>query len=85
MDQNHHIWRVWANQLHTWGVHHLVATFLEVAGPLTIFGAQAMYLSQPFLYSLWPEDHWQALTNLLEEDQQAQVFAAFLRETEELA
>ena len=49
MDANHHIWRVWANQLHMWGVNDLVATLLEALGPLTILGAQLVYIGQPLL------------------------------------
>ena len=82
MNQDHHIWRNWSDYLHRWGVHNLVATFLEAAGPLVIFGAQAVYLSQPFLRPLWPEDRWQALTALLEDSRQAQHFAAMLRDQE---
>jgi hypothetical protein len=82
MDQNHHIWRDWSNQIHRWGVDQLVAAFLEAAGPLTVIGAQAIYLSQPFLKPVWPEERWQALTSLLEDAEQAQRFAELLRDQE---
>jgi hypothetical protein len=79
MDEDRHIWQIWADQLHRWGVRPHAATLLEVAGPLAIIGAQAMYVGQPFLRGLLPDDHWQALTGLLEDSQQAQDFADFLR------
>lgn len=82
MDQYHHIWHDWSNHLHRWGANRLVAELLEAAGPLTIFGAQVIYLSQPFLKPIWPEDRWQALTALLEDSQKAQRFSALLRDQE---
>jgi hypothetical protein len=82
MDQYHHIWDEWSVYLHRWGMNNLVASFLEAAGPLTIFGAQAVYLSQPFLKPVWPEERWQALTSLLENSQDTQRFAAYLRDQE---
>jgi hypothetical protein len=85
MDQNHHIWRDWSDNLHRWGVQSLAAAFLEAAGPLATFGAQAVYLSQPFLRPLWPEDHWQALIALLEDSKQAEQFTALLRDQEAAA
>lgn len=82
MDQYHHIWHDWSKHLYRWGANRLVAEFLEAAGPLTILGAQVVYLSQPFLKPIWPEERWQALTALLEDSQEVQRFSALLRDQE---
>jgi hypothetical protein len=48
---------------------------LEAGGPLTILGAQAVYLSQPFLGG----KKLDALDHMLEEDKESQAFARYLR------
>ena len=80
MDTNHHIWRVWANALHRWGLLNLVASFLEAAGPLSLIGAQVIYVGQPILSSIVPSGHLDALTNVFEDDGQREEFVVYLRE-----
>lgn len=80
MNANRHIWQVWANQLHRWGLADWVAALLQAAGPLNLIGAQFVYLGQPFLKLALPEDHIIAVANLLEDDIQVQSFAALLKE-----
>ena len=80
MDQDRHIWRVWAGFLQQWGVEEWVATTLEALGPLSILGAQAVHLSQPLLSRTFPIDHLDALTRLLEEPVQTRAFVTYLRE-----
>ena len=80
MDTNHHIWRAWANALHRWGLQNLVASFLEAAGPLTLIGAQVVYVGQPILNSIVPDDHLDAVTRVLEDDGQREEFIAYLLE-----
>jgi hypothetical protein len=60
----------------------MAASFLEALGPLTVFGAQAIYLGQPLLNSILPRDRIQALADLLEDSDQVKDFAAFLREVD---
>ena len=79
MDKNHHIWRIWVKALHRWGVEDLVASFLEAAGPLTIIGAQLIYVGQPVLNGLIPSTHLSALTGMLEDDQQRDAFVGYIR------
>lgn len=57
-----------------------MAALLEAAGPLSLLGAQFVYFGQPFLNFALPEDHIIALANLLENENQAQSFAALLKE-----
>jgi hypothetical protein len=80
MTINRHIWRVWAENLHRWGVQGIVAAFLEAAGPMNVLGAQAVYLSQPLLSPLVSNDSIEALAALLEDKAQTHEFTTLLRE-----
>jgi len=80
MKKDHHIWRIWADFLQRWGLTDWVASGLEAAGPLTIVGAQVVYLGQPFVNRSSMEDHFAALASLLEDSARAKDFVAFLRE-----
>jgi hypothetical protein len=80
MDANHHIWRVWAKTLHRWGLHEIIASLLDLAGPLTLFGAQAIYIGQPALQGFLPADQLRALAGVFEDQTQTDAFVAYLRE-----
>jgi hypothetical protein len=80
MDENQHIWRVWADQAYRWGISDWTAALLDAIGPLSLLGAQAIYLAQPLLSPLFPGGHLSALAQLLEEPDQTRAFAALLRE-----
>jgi hypothetical protein len=82
VDQNHHIWQTWAETLNRWGVKGLTATILEALGPLSLFGAQLVYVGQPFLTPFFPKDHMRALADLLENPQDTQSFVAILRQSD---
>jgi hypothetical protein len=84
MDQDQHIWRVWAGFLQHWGVEKWVAATLETLGPLSILGAQAVHLSQPLLSKTVPDDHLDALARLLEDPIQTRAFVTYLREASSL-
>jgi hypothetical protein len=60
----------------------LAASFLEALGPLTIFGAQAIYLGQPLLNALFPAGRVHALADLLEDRTKVMAFTALLREVD---
>ncbi|HJW89070.1 MAG TPA: hypothetical protein VJ436_00365 [Anaerolineales bacterium] len=68
--------------LHRWGLNVLVAGLIETAGPLTILGAQAVYLGQPVLNGLVPPERLQALVELFEDREVARAFVEFLRQGE---
>jgi len=53
----------------------LVAWFLEAGSPLTVLGAQAIYISQPFLGG----ERTNALAHMLEDENEMQAFARYLR------
>ncbi len=80
MEENQYIWRVWADRVHRWGLSNLTASILDGIGPLTLLGAQALYLAQPILSPLVPNNHINELANLLEEPEKVEAFAAYLRE-----
>ena len=80
MSSDRQIWQMWACNLHKWGLAEWIASLLEAAGPLNLIVAQLIYLAQPLAYNAMPEDHWQALTEMFEDKNKAQSFAALLRE-----
>lgn len=73
-------WPVWAEFLHRHGLASLVAWALEAAGPLTVLGAQMLYMGSPLLRPALTDDQRDALAGLLEDRAEALAFTAFLRE-----
>lgn len=73
-------WPGWADFLRRHGLENLAAWALEAAGPLTVLGAQALYLGGPLLRPALSNRFIEALAGLLEDHSEAQAFAAFLRE-----
>jgi hypothetical protein len=78
-DLYHPIWEKWANRLQSSGLGGLAATLLQAGGPLTLVGAQLVYLSQPVFNSLIPDEQLTALAALLEEPAQTEAFIGQLR------
>jgi hypothetical protein len=68
-------WSKWAESLRRLKLDGLAAWCLEAAGPLTVLGAQAVYLTQPFLGG----KQLDSLALMLEEDEETQAFARYLR------
>jgi len=48
MDDKRHIWRLWIDSLHRWGVAEAVSLALEVMKPLAVVLGQVIYAFQPF-------------------------------------
>jgi len=82
MERNRHIWRYWARNLQQWGLTKWVATLLEAFGPLTIIGAQFIYISQPLLSRSMPGEQLDGLARLLEDSSTTHAFIDYLRETD---
>ena len=80
MDDDRKIWETWAKALQRWGLDEIMATFLEALGPLTILGAQVVYMGQPLLTPLVPHRHLDAAAQVLEDMDTSRTFIAFLRE-----
>jgi len=78
--EDQRIWQVWADLLYRWGAQDIIAELLEATGPLNLLGAQAVYFGQPLLNQILPEDHLDALANLLEDPEEIQAFSTFLRQ-----
>ena len=73
-------WPGWVGFLRRYRVEHLAAWALEAAGPLTVFGAQALYLGSPLLRPAFSNGQVEALANLLEDRNELEAFTALLRE-----
>ncbi|HUE98533.1 MAG TPA: hypothetical protein VMN99_04720 [Anaerolineales bacterium] len=68
-------WSLWAESLRRFKLDGLASWLLEAGAPLTVLGAQALYISQPFLGG----KEWNSFAHMLEEDEEVQAFARFLR------
>lgn len=80
MDEDQQIWRSWASILQRWGVEQWAASILEAAGPLSVLGAQAVYLSAPLLKNILPTAQLETLARTLEDANRTQAFVSCLRE-----
>lgn len=69
-------WSYWAESLRRFKLDGLVSWMLEAGAPLTVLGAQALYISQPFLGG---KEWTTAFAHMLEEDEEVQAFARYLR------
>jgi hypothetical protein len=68
-------WSHWAESLRRFKLDGLASWLLEAGAPLTILGAQAIYLSQPFLGG----KEWNSFAHMLEQDEEVQAFAHYLQ------
>ena len=73
--QSQPAWSQWADSLRRLKLDGFVAWFLEAGSPLTVLGAQAVYMSQPFLGG----EKTNALAHVLEEEEETQAFIRYLR------
>lgn len=73
--QSNTAWSQWAETLRRYKMDGFVAWFLEAGAPLTVIGAQAIYLTQPFLGGKQTE----AIAKMLEEENESVRFLRFLR------
>ena len=78
------VWPGWADFLRRHGLENLVAWALEAAGPLTVLGAQALYIGGPLLRPALTDLQRDALAGMLEDRDEAMAFTAFLREVKNL-
>ena len=83
MKQNSQIWQIWADNLKRWGIKDLTVTILEALGPLSLLGAQLVYVGQPFIDPFFQKGHLDALAYLFENPQEKQKFIDFLRQTDQ--
>jgi hypothetical protein len=75
-------WTEWAQFLQRWGLDSAAAEVLDGGAPVNLVLAQFLYLGQPLLGSAAKLEKWQALGQLLENQDESRQFAAFLRKEE---
>ena len=68
-------WSQWADSLRRLKLDGFVAWLLEAGSPLTVLGAQAIYISQPFLGG----EKTNAIAHMLEDENEMQAFTRTLR------
>jgi hypothetical protein len=73
--QSQPAWSQWAESLRRLKLDGFVAWFLEAGSPFTVLGAQAIYISQPFLGG----EKTKVLAHMLEEEKETQAFIRYLR------
>lgn len=71
-------WSHWAKSLRRFRLDGLASWLLEAGAPLTVLSAQALYLSQPFVGGK-RGDSWKSFGHMLEQDEEVQAFARYLR------
>ena len=72
--QSHADWSTWAETLRRFKLDGLASWFLEAGSPLSVLGAQILYISQPFLGGKQPG----LIANMLEDEQETQAFLHYL-------
>ena len=73
--QSQPAWSQWVDSLRRLKLDGFVAWILEAGAPLTVLGAQAIYISQPFLGG----ERTNAIAHMLEDENETQAFARILR------
>ena len=58
--------RGWAHSLHKTGLGDVVGAMLEAVGPISLLGAQVLWVAQPTLSIFMPADEVGGLAHLLE-------------------
>ena len=76
MQTSRALWPAWAERLQNWKLDAFAAWLLEAGGPFTLLGAQALYFARPFFRG----EQIDVLAHMLEEDEEVQAFANYLRE-----
>lgn len=61
--------RGWAQGLHKTGLSDVVGAMLEAVGPVSLLGAQVLWVAQPTLSIFMPADEVGGLAHLLENEQ----------------
>jgi hypothetical protein len=61
--------RGWAHSLHKTGLSDMVGAMLEAVGPVSLLGAQVLWVAQPTLSVFMPADEVGGLAHLLETEQ----------------
>ena len=73
--QSNSAWSQWVESLKRFKLDGLALWLLEAGAPLTVLGAQVMYMAQPFIGG----KESKAIARMLENDDETQAFANLLR------
>ena len=68
-------WSTWAEGLRRFRLDGFASLLLEAGAPLTLLGAQALYISQPFVGGKQIE----SAAHMLEDEDETRAFAQYLR------
>jgi len=69
-------WHSWSETLRRFKLDGLVSWLLEAGSPINLLGAQALYISQPFVGG----KQITSIAQMLEDEDETQAFLHFLRE-----
>jgi hypothetical protein len=69
-------WHSWSETLRRFKLDGLVSWLLEAGSPINLLGAQALYVSQPFVGG----KQITSIAQMLEDEDETQAFLHFLRE-----
>ena len=72
----------WIESLYKLRLQNLTATFLEALGPMSLLGAQLVYLSQPVLSSFIAREQSEDFAKILEDPSETEIFIEALRNYE---
>lgn len=78
VSQDRVFWKDWVRFLDRWGLKQAASVMLDAASPVGIIAAQFIHASQPFFAR--PGGQWEALANLLEDQEASRSFAAYLQQ-----
>jgi hypothetical protein len=67
-------WPQWVETLRRFKMDGFASWLLDAGAPLTVLGAQALYLGQPFVSG----EKINALAHMLEEEEETQAFVRYL-------
>ena len=68
-------WPQWVETLRRFKMDGFASWILDAGAPLTVLGAQALYMGQPFMGG----EKINALAHMLEEESETQAFVHYLR------
>ena len=68
-------WSHWAESIRRFKLDGFASWLLGAGAPLTLLGAQALYIGQPFLGG----KQWNSFAHMLEEEEEVQAFVRYLQ------
>jgi hypothetical protein len=66
MQKNHHIWDMWVEQVHRWGVADISASVLQESSGFHVLIAQFLHISEPLINTYLSRNNIDALISIFE-------------------